>query len=140
SSWTRTIVVPLSIVYAHKPVRHMPPELGIAELFLRPPETPLWPHPPTRRWFTWTNFFLVVDRILKWLDARGPGFVRQEALKRAEEWMHTHFAGSDGLGAIFPPIIYTIICLRCRGYGDDAPEMRWALKQLDDLMIEEEDT
>src|SRR5262249_51483501 len=34
SSWTRTIVVPLSIFYAHKPVRHMPPELGIAELFL----------------------------------------------------------------------------------------------------------
>src|SRR5436853_1930146 len=51
SSWTRTIVVPLSIFYAHKPVRELTPERGIAELFLEPPATPQWPHPPTRRWF-----------------------------------------------------------------------------------------
>jgi len=44
SSWTRTIVVPLSIFYAHKPCRRLPPEQGIAELFLQPPDTPLWPH------------------------------------------------------------------------------------------------
>src|SRR5438270_2992733 len=43
SSWTRTIVVPLSIFSACKPVRRLPPERGIRELFLRPPETPLWP-------------------------------------------------------------------------------------------------
>src|SRR5207244_13110753 len=48
SSWTRTIVVPLSIFSACKPVRRLPPELSIAELFLDPPDTPLWPHPPTR--------------------------------------------------------------------------------------------
>jgi len=139
SSWTRTIVVPLSIFYAHKPVRHLPPHLGIAELFLGPPSAPLWPHPPTRRLLTWTNFFLVADQMLKrcekWL---GP--VRAAALRRAERWMRDHFADSDGLGAIFPPMIYTVICLRCLGHADDSPELRWALKQLDDLMIEEDDT
>ena len=35
SSWTRTIVVPLSIFSAYKPVRHLPPERGIRELFLQ---------------------------------------------------------------------------------------------------------
>ena len=54
--------------------------------------------------------------------------------------MLEHFADSDGLGAIFPPMIYTVISLRCLGYADDSPEMHWALKQLDDLMIEEDDT
>ena len=54
--------------------------------------------------------------------------------------MREHFADSDGLGAIFPPMIYTVICLRCLGYADDSPEMHWALKQLEDLMIEEDDT
>src|SRR5437660_2348449 len=49
SSWTRTIVIPLSIFYAHKPSRQLPPELGIRELFAEPPEAPLWPHPTTRR-------------------------------------------------------------------------------------------
>jgi squalene-hopene/tetraprenyl-beta-curcumene cyclase len=137
SSWTRTIVVPLSIFYAHKPVRRLPPELGVAELFLDDPATPLWPHPPTPRLLTWTNFFLACDQILKrcekWL---GP--VRDVALRRAVRWMRDHLADSDGLGAIFPPMIYTVVCLRCLGVPDDAPEMRWALKQLDDLMIEEE--
>src|SRR5205807_218465 len=40
----------------------------------------------------------------------------------------------------FPPIIYTIISLRCLGYDDKSPEMMWAIKQLDDLMLEEETT
>ncbi len=140
SSWTRTIVVPLSIFYAHKPVRQLPPELGIAELFLRPPDTPLWPHPPTERWLTWTNFFLLLDQGLKWLERWGPHVVRRAAVRRAARWMVEHFADSDGLGAIFPPMVYTAICLRCLGYADDSPEMRYALKQLDDLMIEEDGT
>jgi squalene-hopene/tetraprenyl-beta-curcumene cyclase len=138
SSWTRTIVVPLSIFYAHKPVRRLPLHLGVAELFLGEPAAPRWPHPPTRRLLTWTNFFLGVDYLLKrcenWL---GP--VRTLALRRAERWMRDHFADSDGLGAIFPPMIYTVVCLRCLGVPDDAPEMVWALGQLDALMIEEGD-
>jgi squalene-hopene/tetraprenyl-beta-curcumene cyclase len=139
SSWTRTIVIPLSIFYAYKPVRVLPQALGIAELFLEPPETPLWPHPPTRRWLTWTNVFLILDRAFKALDAWGLGPIRAAALRRAEAWMREHFADSDGLGAIYPPIIYTVVALRCLGHGDDTPEMRWALKQLDALMIEEND-
>jgi squalene-hopene/tetraprenyl-beta-curcumene cyclase len=140
SSWTRTIVIPLSIFYAHKPVRRLPPGLGIAELFLRPPETPLWPHPPTPRWLSWTNFFLALDQAFKWVEARGLGPVRRLALRRAEAWMRRRFVDSDGLGAIFPPIIYTIVCLRCLGHADDSPDMRWAVKQLEDLMIEDDRT
>ena len=39
---------------------------------------------------------------------------------------------SDGVGAIFPPIIYTIISLHCLGHSSETPEMKYALKQLDD--------
>jgi squalene-hopene/tetraprenyl-beta-curcumene cyclase len=140
SSWTRTIVIPLSIFYAHKPVRHLPPERGIAELFLKPPDTPLWPHPPTERLITWTNLFLALDQALKWVGRWGLGPIRRLALHRAKEWMFAHLADSDGVGAIYPPIIYTIICLRCLGYADDSTEMRQALKHLEDLKLEEDDT
>jgi squalene-hopene/tetraprenyl-beta-curcumene cyclase len=140
SSWTRTIVIPLSIFYAYKPVRRLPPELGIAELFLEPPDTPQWPHPPTRRWLSWTNLFLVLDQVIKRGDTWGLGPIRAWALRKAERWMLEHFADSDGVGAIYPPIIYTIISLRCLGYSDDSPEMQWALEQLDNLKIEEDDT
>jgi squalene-hopene/tetraprenyl-beta-curcumene cyclase len=139
SSWTRTIVVPLSIFSACKPVRHLPAEKGIQELFLQPPETPLWPARPNKRWLSWTNLFLGIDCLYKkiepWL-----GSVRRRALRRAAAWMRGHLEESDGLGAIFPPMIYTVISLRCLGVAEDSPEMRWALKQLEDLMIEEEDT
>ncbi|MHB1422302.1 MAG: squalene--hopene cyclase [Gemmataceae bacterium] len=139
SSWTRTIVVPLSIFSACKPVRHLPATKGIAELFLQAPETPLWPAKPSGRLLSWANVFLGIDflykRIEPWL---GP--IRRLALKRAAEWMREHLKESDGLGAIFPPMIYTVISLRCLGVGDDAPEMTWALKQLEALMIEEDDT
>jgi squalene-hopene/tetraprenyl-beta-curcumene cyclase len=140
SSWTRTIVIPLSIFYAHKPVRHLPLALGISELFLEAPDTPLLPHPPTRRWLTWTNFFLVLDQAFKRLDAFGLGSLRDASLTRAKRWLLEHFTDSDGVGAIYPPIIYTIVSLRCLGYADASPEMRWALEQLDNLMIEENDT
>jgi squalene-hopene/tetraprenyl-beta-curcumene cyclase len=139
SSWTRTIVVPLSIFSACKPVRHLPPDKGIAELFLQAPQTPLWPAKPSTRLLSWTNFFLGIDwlykRVEPWL---GP--IRRLALRRAATWMREHLRDSDGLGAIFPPMIYTVISLRCLGVRNDAPEMKWALQQLEDLMIEEDDT
>jgi squalene-hopene/tetraprenyl-beta-curcumene cyclase len=141
SSWTRTIVIPLSIFYAYKPIRKLPVELSIRELFLDPSEKPSWPHRPTRRLLTWTNFFLALDDLIKRMDGSpGLGWLRARAVKRAESWMLERFADSDGLGAIFPPMIYTAISLRCLGYADDSLEMRWALQQLEDLMIEEGDT
>ncbi len=140
SSWTRTIVVPLSIFSAFKPIRKLSPEMGIRELFVEAPHKPRWPHPPTRRWFTASNVFLALDQIFKWFEKWGPKAIRRTAVQRATDWMQQHFADSDGVGAIFPPIIYTIISLHCLGYADDTPEMQYALKQLDDLMIEERDT
>jgi squalene-hopene/tetraprenyl-beta-curcumene cyclase len=157
SSWTRTIVIPLSIFYAYKPVRRVPPGRGVGELFLQPPHACTGPR-PAGRLLSWPNFFLGVDRVLKWFDAGargwrrwadGPGWtaalraplaaLRAAAVRRATAWMRAHFEDSDGVGAIFPPIIYTIICLRCLGVADDAPEMTWAMRQLEDLMIEEGD-
>src|SRR5438128_5860048 len=165
SSWTRTIVIPLTIFYAYKPVRRLPAEMGIRELFLDDPEKPLWPHRPSGRLFSWTNFFLALDYLIKRIDGSGSGgrgscragdqnssagaspsrglpfrWLRTRAVERAKAWMPERFAGSDGLGAIFPPMIYTVVSLRCLGYADDSPEMRWALQQLNDLMIEEGDT
>ncbi len=139
SSWTRTIVVPLSIFSACKPVRQLPMEKGIAELFKQAPDTPLWPAKPSGRLLGWANFFLGIDWIYKKIEPwLGP--IRRLALKRAAAWMREHLRESAGLGAIFPPMIYTVIVYRCLGVPDDAPEMQEALAQLDKFMIEEGDT
>jgi squalene-hopene/tetraprenyl-beta-curcumene cyclase len=51
--------------------------------------------------------------------------------------MLEHFESSDGLGAIFPPMIYTVIALHCLGYDVESPPVKWAWRHLDDLLIEE---
>ncbi|MCI0381404.1 MAG: hypothetical protein L0215_27785, partial [Gemmataceae bacterium] len=140
SAWTRTIVVPLSIFSAYKPLRKLSKDMGIGELFLESPFKRRLPHAPTKRWFTPGNAFLAIDQLLKLWEKWGPVKIRAEAVRRASAWMRAHFADSDGVGAIFPPIIYTIISLHCLGYEQDSKEMLYALKQLDVLMIEEGDT
>jgi len=136
SAWTRTIVVPLSIMSHFKPVRMIEPERGIGELFLAGQGTR-----PRRSegFFSWSSFFLGVDRVLKWSDRWVPAAWRRPAIKAAHRWMLEHFENTDGLGAIFPPMIYSIVALHCLGYDPDSPAVLWAWRQLDDLRIEEGD-
>ena len=142
SAWSRTIVVPLSIMWAHRPARQLPPERCMNELFLKPPEE--WPElrcpglQEEKGWFSWGNFFRRVDQTFKWLERRRIKPLRRHALKVAKQWMTTRFAHSDGLGAIFPPIIWSIIALKCLGYDDDSAEVRYNYEQLAGLTIEEE--
>jgi squalene-hopene/tetraprenyl-beta-curcumene cyclase len=132
SAWSRTILVPLSIASAYKPVRKLPEGLGIRELEPEPP-----PALPVVKRLSWANFFLKVDALLKFGERWGLTPFRRLALRRAVAWLRDHYAESDGVGAIFPPMVYNVIALRCLDVPDDAPEMRWAMKQLDELMIEE---
>jgi squalene-hopene/tetraprenyl-beta-curcumene cyclase len=134
SSWTRTIIVPLMIISAYKPVRHLRPEQGIAELFPDGVPAPKGDYPVV----SWENFFLKLDRFMKLADRVAPGFLRKPGIKAAHRWMLEHFENSDGLGAIFPPMIYTVVALGCLGYEEDSAAVRWALAQLEDLQIEEE--
>ena len=137
SSWSRTIIVPLSIISALRPVRRLEPRLGIRELFLREPEN--WP--PLRcpglsggtGLLSWDRFFRTVDRLLKWCQRRRLLPLRRRALAAAEHWMVARFDHSDGLGAIYPPMVWSIVALKCLGYADDSPEMDYCRKQLERL-------
>jgi len=139
SAWSRTIVVPLSIMWASRPVRQIEPERGIAELFLQSPER--WPElrcpglAKQRGWFTWESFFRTADRTLKLLEHWRIKPLRSLALRRAAKWMIDRFEDSDGLGAIFPPIIWSVVALKCLGYADDSPELRSNLDKLDKLKV-----
>ncbi len=144
SAWSRTIVVPLSIMWAHRPARQLPPDRCIGELFLKPADQ--WPElrcpglKPETSWFKWDTFFRRVDQGLKWLERKRIKPLRRRALRVATDWMTQRFAHSDGLGAIFPPIIWSIIALKCLGYDDDSAEVRYNHEQLAALTIEDDDS
>lgn len=143
SAWSRTIVVPLAIMWAHRPVRHVATSHGIAELFIQPPDQ--WPElrcpglENERGWFTWDNFFRTADRSLKFLERWRIKPLRKLALRKAKQWMLERFVDSDGLGAIFPPIIWSIVALKCLGYAGDSPEQQYNFNELDKLMVREGD-
>jgi len=147
SAWSRTILIPLSIMWAYRPVRDVPDEWKIGELFLDAPETLPVCMPPCealdplrkRRWINWRSAFTALDRGLKLLDRLRIRPLRGIAIRRAERWMLDRFEHSDGLGAIFPPIIWSIVALRCLGHGDDSPVFQQQLGELHKLCIREGD-
>ena len=135
SSWTRTIIVPLMIISRFKPVRQLRDDEGITELFLPADQAPAAKRFPT---FSWGHCFNRLDRIMKWLDRKIPARWRQPGVKAAHRWILDHCENSDGLGAISPPMIYSIVAFGCLGYSKESAIVTWAHRQLDGLVIEEE--
>ena len=136
SSWSRTIFVPLSILWAKKPVRVLPDARGARELFHGAPGSDAAPAPRS----AWGAFFSGVDRALK-VGERLPGAaaLRDRAVARAAAWMIARFEGSDGLSAILPAMSNAAFALTCLGHREDHPLMREALAALDGLLLDGRD-
>lgn len=148
SAWSRTIIVPLSLMWAFRPVTKLSSEQGIRELFVRTPEELPASMPKceqldsltNKTLIDWEAFFRRVDAGLKLIDRLRIRPLRKRAIQKATKWILDRFADSDGLGAIFPPIVWSIVALRCLGYSDDSPEVQSQLIELERLTISEEDS
>ncbi|MBX7255343.1 MAG: squalene--hopene cyclase [Candidatus Hydrogenedentes bacterium] len=134
SSWSRGIVVPLSVIWAYKPYCPVPEHANIPELMVENPNE------PTRQTGMWPAFFMAIDSTLKAVESSRITPMRAKALRACEKWMIEHFEQSDGIGAIFPPIINSIIALRCLGYPNEHPLTQSQIRELEKLEIEEGET
>ncbi len=83
--------------------------------------------------------FLLLDLALKQYQKVSIKLPRKTALRQAEQWLLDHMEGSEGLGAIFPPMVYILIVLRALGYSDDHPRVIEAHRHLKELFIREDD-
>ncbi len=137
SSWSRGILVPLSIIYAKKPFKKIPAEQGIEELFLGGRENAKmrlkW---DKKHLVSWRNFFLFTDRVAHWAERVHIRPLRKRALKKAEQWMLARFERSDGLGAIYPAMLNAIVALRYLGYSADDPQVIRAMDEFERLGID----
>ena len=116
SSWTRGIVIPLAIVWAHKPGWRLPDGMTVNELYREPgakPPSLAW----DRRVVSWKNFFLALDRSLKLWDNLPWKPFRRTALERASKWMRERLERSEGLGTIYPAMMNSIFALLAE-HGD----------------------
>jgi squalene-hopene/tetraprenyl-beta-curcumene cyclase len=138
SSWSRSILVPLAILYAKKPFKKLKPEQGIDELFVGGRDSAkLRLHLDRKKIVSWRNFFIVIDRVMHIAEAVHIRPLRTLALKKAEKWMLERLEMTDGLGAIYPAMLNAIIALRCLGYSEDDPQVIRARDEFEKLGIEE---
>ena len=139
SYWSRTVLIPLLIVFAHRPICPIPREQGIDELYLQPRHLMDYGEvPPLRKDkspFTWRNVFITLDRLLKIYDRRPIRSLRNAAVQRTAEWMLARLNGSGGLGAIYPAMANSILALRSLGYGVDHPLITKALREIEALEV-----
>src|SRR5260370_30202898 len=140
SSWSRAILVPLSIVYAKKHFKKIPAEQGIDELFPGDRDQINLKLEWSNKILSWRNFFLVLDRLVHFFERVHVRPLRALALRKAEKWMLERFEMSDGMGAIYPGILNSILALRCLGYSVDDPQFIRAMDEFEKLGIEEQKT
>jgi squalene-hopene/tetraprenyl-beta-curcumene cyclase len=135
SAWTRTMILPLAIVSTLRPVRRLAPEQGIAELFTQNFREAGGLGLPR----SWREIFMVVDKLLKFYHLRPIDGLRQKAIKDAEQWLLDHLDDTEGLGAIFPPMVYILIVFKTLGYSDTDPRVLAAHQHLRDLFLRDGD-
>lgn len=143
SNWSRAMLVPLAIINHFKPTRRPKNNVTLDELY---------PHgfherdlalPPDPDRISLRNFFLWLDRLHKFAEVFAENKIhpfRKLALKKCENWMLERFEGSDGLAAIFPAMLNSVIALKALGYVDDHPVLKRELKELKRLEHQTEDS
>lgn len=131
--WTRTIIVPLFIIGAKKPV--CPVGFDIHDLFTGP-LTKMdclsrcnGAPPLLKRAFIWA------DAALKVLERGNIKSLRALAIRKAERWIEERHFRTRGLGAIFPAMMNSIIALKVLGRDETAdPLLARAINDFEDLV------
>jgi len=131
SYWSRTVMVPLFVIYAHKVRAANPGGIGVRELFTKDPEN-------ERDYFgvrsVLNRLILWLERAVRPLEPLIPRAIRRKALQKAEEWFNPR-CNEGGLGAIFPAMINAYMALRLLGHDEAEPVMVQARKAIDDLLV-----
>jgi squalene-hopene/tetraprenyl-beta-curcumene cyclase len=139
SAWTRAIVVPLTILYARKPLWRLTADLRVDELFCDPArKTAAFEWDSTL--FTWRNVFLAIDRAAKLYERLPWKPFRERALRQATAWMLEHLDRTAGLAAIYPAMMNSIFALLATGRAADDPVTAAQIAELARFEIEDSDT
>jgi len=135
SSWTRAIVIPLSIVHAMTVTARPVPDGFTLEELLVPGVTLALPRDDG--FFNRRNTFLRIDKVFKWWERYGSGAIRQRAIRKCMEWVVERTRYTDGLAAIYPPMMYTVMAMDLLGYSPEHPDRNEAENQFANLMVDD---
>jgi squalene-hopene/tetraprenyl-beta-curcumene cyclase len=143
SYWSRTVIVPLLVIMDRKPVKWLPPDRSLDELWPVPRERaslrfPRVPRPFSWRSLFWKSFFIAVDDGLKIWERFSPRPLHKRAVEAARLWLEERLALPGGLGGIYPAMANSILAMRLLGYPDDHPLVSGQIKEIEALAVEDD--
>jgi len=137
SYWARTVIVPLLVLGALKPVARNPLGIKVDELYSGNPARPK-SQAEDPKWL-WTKGFNLLDRVLKAGDRLWPARMRQRAIQACVDFVRERLNGEDGLGAIYPAMANSVMMFDVLGYAEDHPARAIARKSVEKLLVIKED-
>jgi squalene-hopene/tetraprenyl-beta-curcumene cyclase len=134
SYWSRTVLTPLLVLMAKKPMARNPRNILIDELFLTPPtKIKDWIRGP----FTspWGHFFKYLDGLLRHAEPFFPKRSRAAAIEKCVAFVTERLNGQDGLGAIYPAMANTVMMFDTLGYAPTHPAYATAWQAVRNLLV-----
>ncbi|WP_018438390.1 squalene--hopene cyclase [Paraburkholderia atlantica] len=139
SYWARTVIVPLLVLNAKRPLARNPRKVRIDELFRGAPVNTGMNERAPHQHAGWFGFFRCVDTVLRAVDGLLPKASRERAIRAAVAFVDERLNGEDGLGAIFPAMANSVMMYDVLGYPADHPNRAIARKSLDKLLVIKDD-
>jgi squalene-hopene/tetraprenyl-beta-curcumene cyclase len=144
SYWSRCVIVPLLVIMDRKPIKWLPPQQSLDELWPVPREAVSLrfsrvPEPFSWRGLFWKSVFIGVDDGLKIWERFSPRPLRKRAIEAARLWLEERLAVPGGLGGIYPAMANSVLALRLLGYPDDHPLILGQLKEIEALAVQHGD-
>ena len=138
SYWARTVIVPLLVLQAKKPLARNARGVRVDELFeAKVRIKPKSKAANTKRIWTWG--FAALDVLLKAIDGWWPSALRRRAIERCVAFVTERLNGEDGLGAIYPAMANSVMMFDALGYPADHPDRAVARKSVANLVVARED-
>jgi len=137
SYWARTVIVPLLVLQALKPLARNARNIHVPELFV--PHGARASQRAAHQSRAWSAFFGGLDKVLKVVEPLWPQGLRQRAIARCKTFVTERLNGEDGLGAIYPAMANSVMMFDALGYPEDHPDRAIARRSLDKLLVIKDD-
>ena len=139
SYWARTVIAPLLVLGALKPLARNDKGVTIDELFLEPPQSVGAVKKAGHQKWSWFLFFRGVDIVLRAAEPLFPKATRKRAIQASVDFVKERLNGEDGLGAIYPAMANSVMMYDALGYPPDHPDRAIARRSIDKLLVIKED-
>ena len=146
AAWARATMMPIAILTARRPIKELPEDLQLDELFPEGRDKADYRLPcKNESGISWENFFMKLDHMLHAYNRSPIKPFRESAIKLILQWLLEHQDEDGAWGGIQPPWIYAIIVMHIEGFAMDqinmsraidAFNLHWQVKRGDGIMLQ----